>query len=233
MKRRTFLAGLGSAAAWPLVGRAQQGDRVRRIGVLASGDENDPVGKTRLSAFTQVLADLGWTDGRNMRVALRWGGGDINRIEVLAQELVGLQLDIILSNGTPATVAFQRETRTIPIVFANVDDPVASGIVPRLDRPSGNITGFAILEATLGSKWLELLAACNLSNTQACRIGRRQRNAVAQSRNCFQETRDLLTVENRRKLLGFFAGDNPLERLLLAERDAVEEPQRAGHLIDV
>ena len=101
MKRRQFIAGLGSAAAWPLVARAQQGDRVRRIGVLKSGDENDPLPKTQLSAFTQALADLGWTDGRNVRMDIRWGGGDINRIPALVQELVGLQPDIILTNTTP------------------------------------------------------------------------------------------------------------------------------------
>src|SRR5262249_36101295 len=116
------------------------------------------VGKTIVSAFTQALADLSWTDGRNARIDLRWGGGDTNRIRALAQELVGLQPDIILANGTPATVAVQRETRTIPIVFANVGDPVASNIVARLDRPSGNITGFALYEASLGGKWLELLS---------------------------------------------------------------------------
>jgi putative tryptophan/tyrosine transport system substrate-binding protein len=158
MKRRSFIAGLGSAAAWPLAARAQQGDRVRRIGVLMSGDENDPVQKTRVSAFTQALADLGWTDSRNVRVDLRWAGDDTNRIRALAQELVGLQPDIILTQGTPGTVAFQRETRTIAVVFANVTDPVATGIVPRLDRPSGNITGFASAEASLGGKWLELLS---------------------------------------------------------------------------
>ena len=103
IKRRQFIAGLGSAAAWPLAARAQQGDRVRRIGVLMGGDENDPVWKARISAFTQALADLGWTDGRNVRMDLRWGGGDTNRIRALAQELVGLQPDIIVTNGTPAT----------------------------------------------------------------------------------------------------------------------------------
>jgi putative tryptophan/tyrosine transport system substrate-binding protein len=157
MRRREFIVGLGSAAAWPVVARAQQGDRVRRIGGLMSGDENDPVWKPFLSAFTQALADLGWTDGRNVWMELRWAGGDINRIRALARELVGLQPDIIVTSGTPATAAVQRETRTIPIVFANVADPVASGIVPRLDRPSGNITGFARYEASLGGKWLELL----------------------------------------------------------------------------
>jgi putative ABC transport system substrate-binding protein len=156
--RRAFIAGLGGAAAWPLAARAQQGDRVRRISVLHGRDENDPVAKTSVSAFTQALAALGWTDGRNVRVDLRWAGGDINRIRALAQELVGLQPDIILANGTAETVALQQETRTIPIVFVNVADPVASGIVPRLDRPNGNITGFAVFETTLGGKWLELLS---------------------------------------------------------------------------
>ena len=117
MKRRTFIAGVGSAAAWPLAARAQQGDRVRRVSVLIETDENDPEVKLRLSAFTQALASLGWTDGGNVRMDLRWGHGDINRIRALAQELVGLQPDIIVTNGTTAgTVAVQRETRTIPIV---------------------------------------------------------------------------------------------------------------------
>jgi putative ABC transport system substrate-binding protein len=158
IRRREFVAGLGCAAAWSLAARAQQGDRVRRIGVLTGGYENDPVLKTMVAAFTQALAGLGWTDGRNVRMDLRWTGGDNNRIPALAQELVGLQPGIIATNGTPATAAVQRETRTIPIVFANVADPVASGIVARLDRPSGNVTGFATLEATLGGKWLELLS---------------------------------------------------------------------------
>jgi putative tryptophan/tyrosine transport system substrate-binding protein len=156
MRRREFIAGLGSAAAWPIAVRAQQPDRVRRIGVLLLGDENDPVRKSWLSAFTQALADSGWTDGRNVRMDLRWGL-DNNRIRALVQELVGSQPDIIATNGTAATAAAQRETRTIPIVFFGVMDPVASSIVARLDRPSGNITGFAQYEATMGGKWLELL----------------------------------------------------------------------------
>jgi hypothetical protein len=131
---------------------------VRLIGVLMALDENDPLMKAHLSAFTQALAGLGWADGRNVRMELRWGRADINRIRALAQELVGLQPDIIATNGAPATAAVQRETRTIPIVFANVGDPVATGIVERLDRPNGNVTGFATLEASLGGKWLELLS---------------------------------------------------------------------------
>jgi putative ABC transport system substrate-binding protein len=157
LRRREFIAGLGGAAAWPLAARAQPGDRVRRIGVLMPYDENDPEGKLLYSSFTQALAGLGWTDGRNVWMALRWAGGDINRMRALAHELVGLQPDIISTSNTQATVALQRETRTIPIVFVNLADPVASGLVPRLNRPGGNITGFALYEASLGSKWLELL----------------------------------------------------------------------------
>jgi putative ABC transport system substrate-binding protein len=158
MRRRQFITLFGGAAAWPIAAWAQQGDRVRPIGVLMGGDENDPVFKPRLSAFTQALAEAGWTDGHNVRIDLRWVGGDNNRIRALAQELVSLRPDIIVTNTTPATAALQRETQTIPIVFASVTDPVASGIVPRLNQPGGNVTGFANLEATLGGKWLELLS---------------------------------------------------------------------------
>jgi putative ABC transport system substrate-binding protein len=157
MNRREVIAALGGAAAWPLAASAQQGNRVRRIGVLV-GDENDSGARRRVSAFIQALAGLGWTDGRNVRMEVRYGGVDTNRIRAFAQELVGLQPDIILTGGTPATAAVQRETRTIPIVFVNVGDPVDSGIVARLNRPSGNVTGFAVLEASLGGKWLELLS---------------------------------------------------------------------------
>jgi putative ABC transport system substrate-binding protein len=159
MKRRDFVTLLsGAAAVWPLAARAQQGNHVRRIGVLTASDENDPEAKRRYSEFTRALADLGWTDGRNVRIDFRWGGADSNRIRALAQELVGLQPDVILTVATPATVTVQRETRTIPIVFVSVTDPVASSVVARLDRPSGNVTGFANFEATLGGKWLELLS---------------------------------------------------------------------------
>jgi putative ABC transport system substrate-binding protein len=158
IRRRNFITLLGGAAAWPLAASAQRGDRMRRIGVLIGSDENDPVNKTYVSALTQALTELGWTDGRNVRMDLRWGGGDINRIRALAKELVGLQPDIIVTSNTPATVALQQETLTIPIVFVGGADLVASGIVARLDRPSGNITGFPALEATLGGKWLELLS---------------------------------------------------------------------------
>jgi putative ABC transport system substrate-binding protein len=158
MKRREFIAGLAGVAACPLAVRAQQGDRTRRIGVLMWGDENDPLSKTYVSAITQALTDLGWNDGRNLRMDLRRYGDNPNRIRALAQELVGLQPDVVLTGGLLASAAIQRETRTIPIVFAAVGDPVASGLVARLDRPGGNVTGFATFEATLGGKWLELLS---------------------------------------------------------------------------
>jgi putative ABC transport system substrate-binding protein len=157
--RREFIALLGSAAAsQPLAAWAQQGERVRRVGVLMGGAENDPVLKSNLSAFTQALADLGWTDGRNLRMYVRWPAADIDRMQALAKELVGLQPDVILANTTPDTAALQRETRTIPIVFANVSDPVASGFVAGLNQPGGNITGFGRLEASIVGKLLELLS---------------------------------------------------------------------------
>ena len=128
IRRRDFIATLGGAAAWPLTVRAQQGDRVRRICVLMPRDESDPVTKTYVSAFTQVLAGLGWVDGGNVRMDLRWGGEDINLIRALSQELVALQPDIIVTSGALATAALQRETRTIPIVFTTgaIPSPAAS-----------------------------------------------------------------------------------------------------------
>jgi putative tryptophan/tyrosine transport system substrate-binding protein len=132
---------------------------VPRMGVVMPYDENDPFSKPRLSAFTPALADLGWTDGRNVWMDPRWYGGDTDRTRAFAQELVGLTPDIIVTSTTPATVALQRETRTIPIVFVGVADPVGSGIIERLNRPGGNTTGFAGCEASLGGKWLDLLSA--------------------------------------------------------------------------
>jgi putative ABC transport system substrate-binding protein len=158
LRRRNCITLLGGAAAWPIAARAQQADRVRRIGVLISGGDENDVAKSNFVAFPQALAGFGWADGRNVRIDVRGGGGDINRIRAFAHELVGLHSDIVVTTGAPATAALKRETQTIPIVFANVGDPVASGMVTRLDRPNGNITGFATYEATLGGKWLELLS---------------------------------------------------------------------------
>jgi putative ABC transport system substrate-binding protein len=158
MRRRDFIAGLGGVAAWPLSARAQQADRMRRIAVLFEFDENDPVAKGYLSAFMQGLAELGWTDGRNMRIDVRWGAGNVDRMRMLAKELIDLQPELILTSSTPVTAAVQRETRTIPIVFVFVSDPVGAGFVPSLPRPGGNITGFGNQEPSMGGKWLGLLA---------------------------------------------------------------------------
>jgi putative ABC transport system substrate-binding protein len=158
MRRREFITLLGGTAAmWPLAARAQQTDRVRRVGVLMGYGEADPEAKALLSDFTQGLSELGWTDGRNLRMEVRWAPGDTDLMHTFAKELVNLQPDVILANSTPVTAALKRETLTIPIVFAVVGDPVGSGFVASLPRPGGNITGFGSLETSMASKWLELL----------------------------------------------------------------------------
>jgi putative ABC transport system substrate-binding protein len=157
MRRRDFIVGLGSAAAWPVAARAQQPDSMRRIGVLMPYDETDPEAQAYLSAFTQGLAELGWTDGRNVRMEVHWAAGNIDLMRIFAKELVDLKPDVILVNTTPATAALQRATRTIPIVFASVSDPVGDGFVADLPRPGGNITGFIFTEAAMAGKCLELL----------------------------------------------------------------------------
>jgi putative ABC transport system substrate-binding protein len=157
MRRREFIAGLGGAAAWSLAARAQQGERVRRVGVLMASVESDPESKAQLSAFTQGLGELGWTDGRNLRTVVRWPFGNIDQNRMFAKELVDLQPDVILSEGTQVTTAVQRETRTIPIIFAGVSDPVGFGFVGSVPRPGGNITGFINHEQSMGGKWLQLL----------------------------------------------------------------------------
>jgi putative tryptophan/tyrosine transport system substrate-binding protein len=156
MRRREFIAGLGGAAAWPLVARAQQSDRVRRIGVLMAFEENDVEGKAQLSGFIQGFQELGWTDGRNVRMYLRWAG-NLDQMRMFAKELVDLQPELILSHTTPVTTILRRETQTIPLVFVTNSDPVGDGVVASLSRPGGNITGFINMEASMGGKWLELL----------------------------------------------------------------------------
>jgi ABC-type uncharacterized transport system substrate-binding protein len=157
IRRRQFIAGLAGVAAWPLAARAQQAERVRRIGVLMAFDENNPEAKVWLSGFTRGLSEAGWTDGRNVRIDVRWAAGSVDRIRMFAKELVDLQPDVIFSHTTPVTAALKRETRTIPIVFVFVADPVGSGFVASLPRPGGNITGFIDEEAGMASKWVELL----------------------------------------------------------------------------
>jgi putative ABC transport system substrate-binding protein len=157
MRRREFIAGLGGAAVWPMVARAQQTDPMRRIGVLMGYDESDPEGRARLSGFTQGLTELGWTEGRNVRVDVLWAADNVDRVRALAKELVDLQPNVILASNTPTTAALQRETRIIPIVFSAVSDPVGEGFIASISRPGGNITGLATFEASLTGKWLQLL----------------------------------------------------------------------------
>jgi putative tryptophan/tyrosine transport system substrate-binding protein len=158
VRRREFLGALGGAAAWPLVARAQQPtDRMRRIGVMVGYAEDDPEAQTRLAAFKQGLLTLGWSEGRNLKIDVRWASGDTDRATTFARELVALQPEVIMSNTTPVTAALHKATKTIPIVFVAVSDPVGAGFVASLPRPSTNITGFINLETTLGGKWLELL----------------------------------------------------------------------------
>jgi putative tryptophan/tyrosine transport system substrate-binding protein len=158
MKRREFISLLGGAAAtWPLAARAQQPDRMRRIGVLMNSTADDAVSQGRLTAFMQGLQELGWTVGRNLQIDYRWGAGNVERYRTFAAELVALTPDILVTVGAPAVEALQRATRTVPIVFISVTDPVGGGLVASLARPGGNTTGFTLSEYGLSGKWLELL----------------------------------------------------------------------------
>jgi ABC-type uncharacterized transport system substrate-binding protein len=157
MKRREFLGMLGAAGVWPISARAQQTERLRQIGVLIPLAESDAVARTEVTAFLEGLQHTGWTDGRNARIDVRWAAGDVDRIRTYAKELVALQPDVILSRTTPVTAALLQETRTIPIVFVGVSDPVGAGFAASMARPGGNATGFTNVEASLGGKWVELL----------------------------------------------------------------------------
>ena len=159
MQRREFITLLGgAAAAWPLAARAQQPDRMRRIGVLMAYPENDQEGRAFVTAFREGLQKLGWGEGRNIQIDIRWGAlDDMEARQRSAKELVALHPELILTQNTPATAAMLQQTRTIPIIFALVADPVGSGFVESMARPGGNVTGFTTIDASLGGKWLELL----------------------------------------------------------------------------
>jgi putative ABC transport system substrate-binding protein len=156
MRRREFIAGLG-ATAWPLAARAQQRERMRRVGVLMNLGADDAEGQARLAAFQQGLQEGGWAVGRNLRVDLRWGAGDDNRLRKQAEELVALAPDVVLASGIPAATPLLQATRAIPIVFAQVVDPVGAGLVANLARPGGNTTGFTFSGYEFAGKWLELI----------------------------------------------------------------------------
>jgi putative ABC transport system substrate-binding protein len=158
MRRRQFIKLLGSAAAacCPHAARAQQADRVRRVGVLETRAADDPEGQARLALFRQELQELGWTDGRNVRIDYRWAAADADRSRTYAAELVALAPDVILASASASVAALRQTTRTVPIVFVNIIDPVGAGFVAKLARPGGNATGFTLFEYSLSGKWLEL-----------------------------------------------------------------------------
>jgi len=157
MRRRAFITLLGGAVVWPVATGAQQSEGVRRIGVLMNRAADDPQGQARLAAFQQGMQQLGWTDGGNLRMDVRWGADDVDRESRSAAELVALAPDIVLASGTLSVTALQHVSRTLPIVFVGVTDPVGAGFVDSLARPGGNVTGFMIYEYDLSGKWLELL----------------------------------------------------------------------------
>jgi putative tryptophan/tyrosine transport system substrate-binding protein len=158
VKRREFITLLGgAAAAWPLAARGQQAERVRRVGVLMAVAESDADVRSGVALFQQRLQELGWNDGRNIRIDYRWGDADADRIQALAKELVGLQPDVLVAHSTPSAKGLLQATRSIPIVFLTVTDPLGQGLVASLSRPGGNITGISVFEFSLGTKWVEVL----------------------------------------------------------------------------
>ena len=157
MKRRDFITLLGGAAAWPVAASAQQPERVRHIGLLMPFPQDHAVGQARLAALLQGLQHLGWTDGHNVRTDIRWAGGNANDIRRHAGELAAAVPDVIIAFNSPAVAAMRQATRTIPIVFTLVADPVGAGYVESLAHPGGNVTGFLALEYAISGKWLELL----------------------------------------------------------------------------
>jgi putative ABC transport system substrate-binding protein len=170
VKRREFIAGLTSAAAWPVVAPAQQPDRMRRIGALLNLPADDPELPARITAFAQALQELGWTDGRNVRIDYRFVGRDFDRIRLFAAELAALAPDLILAEGASSVRALQQATRAVPIVFVLTSDPVGEGLIASLNRPGGSTTGFALWEYGIGVKWMELLKEIAPSVTRAAVI---------------------------------------------------------------
>ena len=157
MRRRELIRILGGVAAWPLAVRAQQVERIRRIGVLMQYTESDPEGRIRASALSQGLQKLGWKEGLNLRIDHRWAGGDRDRFRLLAADLVKLKDEVVVAVSTPAVKALQQESMTVPIVFTQVSDPLGQGIVKSLARPGNAVTGFTNYDRAMGGKWLELL----------------------------------------------------------------------------
>jgi putative ABC transport system substrate-binding protein len=196
MRRREFIALLGGAAAgWPLAARAQQGERVRRIGVLVSGNESDPEMQARVAPFRQELEKLGWSEGRNIRIETVFAASKTDQYSRLAKEMIATQPEVIFSHTTPLVAAFRRESRTIPIVFVNVSDPIGSGLVESLARPGGNVTGLMLYEEGITGKWLAMLKeiAPNLARVGSWPTRARCRTTII----CGRPRRELHRSESR------------------------------------
>jgi putative ABC transport system substrate-binding protein len=161
VRRRDFMAVLGGAAVpsilWRSAACAQDGGEPRRVGVLSSLGESDPEARSMAASFHRALQEAGWIDGRNVRIEHRWAAGSVERLEAFAKELVGWRANVIVAHTTPSVIALRKETATIPIVFAQISDPIGAGFIANVARPGGNITGFSNFEASIGSKWIELL----------------------------------------------------------------------------
>jgi putative ABC transport system substrate-binding protein len=171
MRRRDFIALVGRAAAtWPLAARAQQGERMRRIGWLWPFDEDDPAGRLWMAAFTKGLADLGWVAGRNLRIDVRWNPKTSERVQTAIQELIAQQPDVLLTVTARLTLALQQQTKTVPIVIVGAGDVLASGIVPSLSHPGGNTTGVTDIFPSLAGKWIEILKQCLPSLAQVALV---------------------------------------------------------------
>ena len=196
MKRREFITLLGgAAAAWPFAARAQQSDRMPRIGVLMNRPANNPEGQARLAAFQQALQQLGWSDGHNVRIDTRWGEDDIDLERKYAAELIALTPDVILASGTLSVAALRRINRTLPIVFVGVTDPVGAGFVDSLARPGDNVTGFMIYEYSFGGKRLELLKQIAPSVTRAAILRDPENSAGGAEFGAIQAAAQLLRME--------------------------------------
>jgi putative ABC transport system substrate-binding protein len=180
MQRREFITLIGGAAVtWPVVARAQQPERMRRVGVMMQFTASDPEGQTRRTAFAQRLQELGWADGKNAHIDYRWPGGDADQIRIFTNELVNRAPDVIVAGGAPAAAALKQATSTIPIVFLSVSDPVGQSLVESLARPSSNITGFTSFEFSMCGKWLEILKEIASSITRVALIFNPETNQAA------------------------------------------------------
>jgi putative tryptophan/tyrosine transport system substrate-binding protein len=225
MRRREFITLLsGATVAWPIAARAQQGDRVRHIGVFMPIPANDPEAQPRVVAFQRRLQELGWTDGHNVRIDYRWVPDDTARMRAQAGELVSLKPDAIVASGSPAAVALRAETRTIPILFMNVIDPVAAGFVTSLSRPGGNLTGITNFEFAMGSKWLEILKGIS---PQLARV------AVLYNPETARYAGMLSSVTAAASSLAIELTDTPFQDTAVIERaiDAIARKSNGGLLV--